>query len=52
MPTATTTDTIIAAAQDLTAALCKTDHHPLLPPSDTQTQIALAQLSKIFNNAS
>jgi hypothetical protein len=51
MPTASTNDTIIAAAKDLTAALRQKNKQPLLPPTNTQTRFALAQLSDIFNNA-
>jgi hypothetical protein len=51
MPTATTKDTIIAAANDLATALRKSDRQPLLPQADTKTRIALKQLSDIFSNA-
>ena len=51
MPTATTLDTILAAAKDLTAALGKSTSQPLLPPIDTQTRLALTKLSDIFTNA-
>jgi hypothetical protein len=51
MPTATTNDTIIAAAHDLAIALGKPNRQPILPPKDTQTRAALQQLSNIFRNA-
>jgi hypothetical protein len=50
IPTATTSDTIIAAVKDLATAL-GTNRQPLIPPADTQTRLALQQLSDIFNNA-
>ena len=50
MPTATSTDILIATAKDLTSALRQTEHNPLVPPPDTQTRKALQTLTDIFSN--
>jgi hypothetical protein len=51
MPTATRESTIIAAANDLTAAIKQQDNNPLLPPVTTQTRTILKHLDDIFNNS-
>ena len=50
MPTATSTDILIATAKDLTSALRQTEHNPLVPPPDTHTRKALQTLTDIFSN--
>jgi hypothetical protein len=51
MPTATGESTIIATANDLTAAIKQQDNNPLLPPVTTQTRTILKHLDDIFNNS-
>jgi hypothetical protein len=51
MPTASTTNILIATAKDLTTALRQSQRNPLLPPPDTQTRQGLIKLNKIFSNA-
>ena len=50
MPTASSTDILIATAKDLTSALKQTQRNPLVPPPDTQTRKALQTLTDIFTN--
>jgi len=50
MPIASRDALIIAAAQELTAALTATDHDSLLPTLETVTRQNLQKLSKIFGN--
>jgi len=50
MPTATSTDILLATAKDLTAALKQTQRNPLVPPPNTETRKALQTLTEIFSN--
>ena len=50
MPTATSSDILIATAKDLTSALKQTQRNPLVPPPDTQTRKALQTLTDIFSD--
>ena len=51
MPNTSRDALIIAAANDLTAALKSTDDNPLLPPMGTQTKQQLTILAQAFQNA-
>ena len=42
MPTATSTDILLATAKDLTAALKQTQRNPILPPPNTDTRKSIA----------
>ena len=51
MPSASREALIIAAANDLTAALQNTDDNPLVPPIGTQTQKQLKEHAQAFQDA-